>query len=131
MISATVKINDDGHLLVSGVLSFANVAVLRAQGNELIANLSPAGAAGTAADSATTTTMPQTQMQTQTKTSQTIVVDFKEVTKCDSAALALLTAWKRMAKQNNRQIQFANLPAQLMDLAKLSNLDKILMLASS
>ena len=46
-------------------------------------------------------------------------VDLGEVGELDSSALALLLAWLREAKQQNRELQFANLPQGLTTIARL------------
>ena len=56
-------------------------------------------------------------------------IDLSEVTQCDSAGMALLIAWARFAKQQDRKIQFVHLPSQLLTIARLSNLDTVLPIA--
>jgi len=56
------------------------------------------------------------------------IVDFSGVTKSDSSALALLTSWARFAMKNNKPIHFVNVSAELLDLAKACDLEKILSL---
>ena len=46
-------------------------------------------------------------------------VDLGEVGELDSSALALMLAWMREAKQQNRDLQFANLPQGLTTIARL------------
>jgi phospholipid transport system transporter-binding protein len=46
-------------------------------------------------------------------------VDLAEVGELDSSALALLLAWMREAKKQNRELQFANLPQGLTTIARL------------
>jgi phospholipid transport system transporter-binding protein len=53
-------------------------------------------------------------------------IDLALVHKADSAALALLIAWMRLAKETNKDIQFHNLPAQMVAIAKASGLDSFL-----
>jgi phospholipid transport system transporter-binding protein len=99
MTAAEIKISKDGNsILISGVLSFATVSALRDQGNQLQKNI------------------------------QNPVFDFKEVTRSDSAALALLTAWARYARALGKTADFINIPPELMDIACLSRLDKVLSL---
>ncbi len=99
MTAAEIKISQNGtRIQVSGVLSFATVPTLRDQGIQLLKNV----------------TEP--------------LFDFKEVTRSDSAALALLTAWARYAHSLGKSASFINIPPQLMDIARLSRLDKILSL---
>lgn len=95
-----IKTNaDTHHFTLSGTISFDSVANLCDMGSNLIKN-GP----------------------------QNIVFDFHEIVRSDSSALALLTAWARKARQLNKTIQFINLGPQLIDVAKLSNLDKVLYL---
>ena len=99
MTLAAVSVSQDGHIAVSGVLSFDTVADLRAEGDALIKNLTA---------------------------TEALVVDFQAVKQSDSSALALLTAWARSAGKLNKTIKFVNLQAHLIEIAKLSNLDKII-----
>lgn len=55
-----------------------------------------------------------------------VTFDLAKVTRCDSAALALLTVWTYAARRQNKKIVFVDLPKQLLDIAKLSGLDRIL-----
>lgn len=89
----------DGHAQVSGALTFDTVAKLRTAGNQLIAKRNK------------------------------LEFDFKNVTRCDSSALTLLTAWTRLSRKNGNAILFINLPQQLYDIAKISGLDKVLPIA--
>ncbi len=96
MNTATVIKADNGNAEVSGELCFATVSMLRPLGIKLLA------------------THPYLQF------------DFQKVVRSDSSALALLTAWMRYAKKNHKTIEFINLPVQLLEMAQLSRLDKIL-----
>ena len=49
----------------------------------------------------------------------TIRIDFSAVTGVDSAAVALLLEWRRMALARGKTLEFENLPATLLALAKL------------
>lgn len=53
-----------------------------------------------------------------------IVLDFSQVTLTDSAGLALMIEWIKAARHQRSQLHFKNVPKQLMNLAKLSGLDK-------
>ena len=55
-------------------------------------------------------------------------VDLAAVTHADSAGLALLVHWQRLARRRGLELDFHNAPAQLMDMARLSRLDRILSL---
>jgi phospholipid transport system transporter-binding protein len=55
-----------------------------------------------------------------------IVIDLKGVTRADSAGLALLVEWIRVAHRRHRNIAFRNIPAQMLAIAKVSGLERIL-----
>ncbi len=100
---ATVKISPDGRcLMVSGIIAFDTLVQLREQGGGLIHEVKP----------------------------EEIIFDFQEVERSDSSALALLTAWAREARKLGKKVKFVNLQSQLMDIARLSNLDKIIQLSA-
>lgn len=97
--NANIQLAADGNgLQVSGELSFATVVYLRDLSAALLKKCSDP------------------------------VFDLQAVKYCDSAALALLTAWARQAKEMGREARFIHVPAQLMDIARLSNLQKVIKL---
>ena len=53
-------------------------------------------------------------------------VDLAEVSEMDSALLALLLAWLREARQQERPLAFANLPTSLRTIARLYGVDRLL-----
>jgi len=53
-------------------------------------------------------------------------VDLAEVGELDSSALALLLAWLREAKRQNRSLVFANLPQGLTTIARLYGVAELL-----
>lgn len=53
-------------------------------------------------------------------------IDLAEVSCSDSAGLALLIEWMRSAKQQNKNIMFHNIPAQMLAMAHASGLDELL-----
>lgn len=53
-------------------------------------------------------------------------VDLAAIERVDSAGLALLIEWTRRARALDGSIEFVNMPAQLMKIARLSGLDGIL-----
>ena len=55
-------------------------------------------------------------------------VDLKGVTRSDSAGLALLVEWLRESELAGNQIEFVNVPAQLLSIARVCGLDDILSL---
>ena len=55
-------------------------------------------------------------------TGNEVHIDLAGVTRSDSAGLALLVEWLRLAKTRNTRLQFHNLPSQLRDIARVSDL---------
>lgn len=55
-----------------------------------------------------------------------VTVDLHDVTRADSAGLVLLVGWMRAAQEQGKQISFHNIPGQLLAIAKVSNLDRLL-----
>jgi len=58
-----------------------------------------------------------------------IRVDLKGVTRADSAGLALLVEWLRESERAGLSISFVNVPAQLLSIARVCGLEKILHLS--
>jgi phospholipid transport system transporter-binding protein len=56
----------------------------------------------------------------------TCVIDFVEVHVANSAALALMLEWLKFAKSTQHSIQFANVPRNLLAIAKAADLEMIL-----
>lgn len=52
--------------------------------------------------------------------------DFSGVTDSDSAGLALIIEWIKLAKQMRKQIHFKSVSQDLMSIAKASGLDKFI-----
>jgi phospholipid transport system transporter-binding protein len=48
-----------------------------------------------------------------------LTIDFSRVTAVDSSAVALLLDWRRQAKSRDHVLEFINLPASLVALARL------------
>ena len=55
-------------------------------------------------------------------------VDLKGVTRADSAGLALLVEWLRESESAGNSIEFVNVPAQLLSIARVCGLEEILSL---
>jgi phospholipid transport system transporter-binding protein len=55
-----------------------------------------------------------------------IEVDLSGVAEGDSAGLALLIEWLRIARKSGRAIRFAHIPAQLNALARISEVEDLL-----
>jgi len=53
-----------------------------------------------------------------------IILDLAQVTNTDSAGLALMIEWIKITRHYRAQLHFKNVPQQLLNLAKLSGLDK-------
>jgi phospholipid transport system transporter-binding protein len=53
-------------------------------------------------------------------------IDLGGVPEGDSAGLALLIEWIRRARKQKQQLQYKNLPAQLAALARISQVDELL-----
>jgi phospholipid transport system transporter-binding protein len=92
---------DGGKLQVSGELTFATVSGLLGQSRSLFAN------AG-----------------------EGIEVELSGVERADSAGLALLVAWMRLAASQGNRITFHHLPEQMRAIAAASDLDSLLPLSS-
>lgn len=78
-------------------------------------------------------TVPQlfADSQTQlTKQSGDVNIDLGGVSRSDSAGLALLLAWLRLAQQQNLTLHFHNLPEQMRQIARVSELDTLLPLSN-
>ena len=55
-----------------------------------------------------------------------LIIDCQQVSRSDSAGLALLIEWLRQAKRYNCQLSFRNLPQQLLDIARVSGVESLL-----
>ena len=55
-----------------------------------------------------------------------VETDFAAVTESDSAGLALLLEWLRLARKVGQQIRFGHVPEQIMALARISEVDDLL-----
>lgn len=53
-------------------------------------------------------------------------VDLGEVTHVDSAGLALVLEWVGLARSQGKRLQLTRVPAKLMDLARISEVDAFL-----
>ena len=56
----------------------------------------------------------------------TLDIDLADVTRSDSAGLALLVEWIRSARQKNKTIVFHNVPDQILAIASASGVDELL-----
>ena len=57
---------------------------------------------------------------------QAAVIDLTRVSGSDSSGLALLIEWLSVAKQMGRALRYENMPAQLHQLARLSEVEELL-----
>ena len=55
-----------------------------------------------------------------------LIIDCRQVSRSDSAGLALLIEWLRQAKRYQCQLSFRNLPQQLLDIARVSGVETLL-----
>lgn len=53
-------------------------------------------------------------------------IDLANVTRSDSAGLALLVDWMRYARKSNKAIIFHNVPSQMLAIANASGFDELL-----
>ena len=59
-----------------------------------------------------------------------VTVDLQQVTRADSAGLALMIEWLRQARGNNLELRFIHIPDQLATLIRLSGLQDLFSLGS-
>lgn len=62
---------------------------------------------------------------------QDLCIDLGGVTHTDSAGIALLVEWLSEVRHHNQEINFINVPQQVMDVARISNLDRVLPMSES
>src|SRR5262245_23882773 len=55
-----------------------------------------------------------------------IVVDFGAVTRADSAGLAVVLDWLAWGRRHSRKLSLENLPASLIAIARISEVDELL-----
>lgn len=54
---------------------------------------------------------------------QSVEVDLSGVSHCNSAGLALLIEWLRVARTNNQSVVFRQLPTQMRDIARVCGVE--------
>lgn len=59
-----------------------------------------------------------------------LCIDLAGVARADSAGIALLLEWMRMAAAAGRTVRFCGMPAQMHAIARVSDLDHVLPLAA-
>lgn len=97
--SSNLSRREDGSFFIRGVLDFQTVPVIWQQGLKLFGE------------------------------EPSLVLDLQEVGRSDSAGLALLIAWMRFARSENKSISYVNMPSQMLAIARVSSLDSILPLS--
>ncbi|HPF26698.1 MAG TPA: STAS domain-containing protein [Steroidobacteraceae bacterium] len=90
----------DGGLAVVGELTFKTARVACAVGEQALRTLSP---------------------------SKRVRIDCAGVERADSAGVAVLIEWLRLARRSGRDIQYVTLPASVLAIARISELDKLLL----
>jgi phospholipid transport system transporter-binding protein len=60
-----------------------------------------------------------------------LVIDLAQVTRADSAGLALMVEWLRRAQTAGRKLRFANVPAQMQTLIRVNGLQGALLNGSN
>ena len=95
-IAAEFEPLEAGRSRVNGVLHFTTVTALLRSGSEAIAN-----------DRAT-------------------VIDLSGVKDSDSSGLALLIEWLSIARAEHKNLRYENIPVQLHQLARLSDVEELL-----
>lgn len=98
--SASIDFSEDGRLKVAGELSFKTVPALVSKSQDYFKN-------GSSLD-----------------------VDLTDVSRADSAGVALLIEWRRQAQKQNKSVCFFNIPSQMLAIARLSGVDELLSLKS-
>ncbi len=59
-----------------------------------------------------------------------VTIDLAGVSRADSAGLALLLAWVKMARNQKAELSLKNFPDQLLAIAKVSGVDELLPITS-
>jgi phospholipid transport system transporter-binding protein len=96
---ASLESVGDGHFRVTGVLDAATTPLLLEESSQRFPD-------GNGAD---------------------IRIDLGGVSESDSAGLALLLEWLRLAKGRSQVVHFANVPAQLAALARISEVEALIL----
>lgn len=87
---------ENSHYLLTGVLSFDTISQL------------------------------QEDIEPLTRQGSEIILDLSGISRVDSAGIVVLLEWMKMARGSGKQILFTNIPQQLLDIARVSDLDSIL-----
>jgi phospholipid transport system transporter-binding protein len=96
VIAAVFEPQEGGRSRVTGVLHFTTVTALLRSGSEAIAN------------------------------GRATIIDLFGVRDSDSSGLALLIEWLSIARAEGKPLRYENIPTQLHQLARLSDLEELL-----
>lgn len=55
-----------------------------------------------------------------------VVMDLSQVSRADSAGLALLIDWTRQARKSDQEVSLIHMPKQILDIVRVSGLDNVL-----
>jgi phospholipid transport system transporter-binding protein len=95
--SATIVRQSDGLYRINGELDFDSVPLVLAESRTLFG-----------------------------KDQMDLRIDFSGMQRGNSAALGLMLEWVNIARRQNRQIRFNNVPEELLVIAQVSDLDSLL-----
>jgi phospholipid transport system transporter-binding protein len=95
--SASFEVQERERALVNGILDFNTVGALLVTGSKAI------------------------------NSGQVAFIDLKGVTSGDSAGLALLLEWLSVARAAKRPLRYENMPMQLQQLSRLSEVEELLL----
>lgn len=98
MSNASFEATSDGHYRVVGVLDAATAPQLLRESEARIASA------------------PNTDLH----------IDLSGVAESDSSGLALLLEWLRIARRRKQTVHFANVPEQIVALARISEVDELI-----
>ena len=68
----------------------------------------------------------QASIKTICASSSSVTIDFSRLLSANSAALAIIVNWMKLANKNNVAISFRNMSGDIISLAKSSGLDKLI-----
>ena len=71
------------------------------------------------------------KLQRDNKASSEMLVDLAQLEKVDSSAVSLMLVWLREAQRNKMNLRFANVPGNLLSLAKLYGVAELLQLGKA
>ncbi len=96
MTMASLDISNGNQINLTGVLDFNSVPEVHQRGKQLL------------------------------QEGRDLIVNLAGVSYSDSAGLALLADWIRLANKYNRVVAYANMPEQMMSIAQVTGIDKFL-----